>query len=314
MNIAVVGAGIIGRERIKALEKLGENIIVVDPAVKIPKYPQYYDFKSAVINEDIDWIFVCTPHNITKEIVIEALSHGFNVLAEKPLGRDLDEFSEIIRNHADEKLNVGFNYRFYKGVRQLLQDCKDHLFGDLISVNMILGLGDAPGSEKTWRLDPKRAGRGAILDPGIHLIDLAMLISDDRLYNAQLKTWEGFWKTKIEEESHLVARDSHIGTIYNIQFSVCRWRNTFRIEVNGTDGYGIVEGRNRNYGNQIYRRGKRWGWACGLPQRETEELVIDYEGEDSFYEETKAVLYGCQGIQPGTAEDNRRCLEFIESL
>jgi hypothetical protein len=41
---------------------------------------------------------------------------------------------------------------------------------------------------------------------------------------------------------------------------------------------------------------------------------VDYDGEDSFLEETKAVLYGDSEIKPATWEDNLKCLQFIENL
>jgi len=302
MNIVVVGAGAIGKERIKAIERLGENVIIVDPL-----------YSEISFNEALtmipDWIFVCTPHHMTVQIVEKAIDYNKNVLAEKPLGRDLDEFKRLEISEFD-RVNVGFNYRFYKGVRELLKDIKEEKFGDLISVNMTLGLGDAPGTEKTWRLDPEKAGSGAYLDPGVHLVDLAMLISDNTLEKIDAYTNMKFWKTGFQEEWHCIARDK-TDCIYNIQASKVRWRNTFRIEVNGTEGYGIVEGRGRNYGTQRYWTGKRWGWQSGLTQRESEYLVLTDDCKDSFYEETKAVLYGCEGLQPATHIDNKRCLEFI---
>lgn len=310
MKIVVVGAGTIGKERIKALREMGQDVIIVDPNI-----PCYHDDLETVLDREdwIDWIFICTPHHVTPEVAKIAYSRSFNVLCEKPLGRTVAEYNEIIKNRFSRSYNVGFNYRFLKGVRQLLTDCKEGIFGDLVSVNMILALGDAPGCEKTWRLDPECSGRGALLDPGIHLIDIAMLISNDTLRPISHRAWSGFWNTGIDEEAHLLAIDNN-DTIYNIQASVCHWRNAFGIEVNGTEGYGIVEGRNRFYGPQTYRRGRRWGWQSGKSQRDSEELVVDYDGEDSFFEETRAVLFGCEGIQPGANEDNRRCLEFIESL
>lgn len=322
MNIVIVGAGMIGKERIKVLDKLGENIVAIIDSNNIPSklkdwnYLQYPDLEEYFKNGNlpIDWIFICVPHNEVFNLIANADEYGVRkYLIEKPCGRTLSECKDIgNRMIIGSKINVGFNYRFYKGVRQLLNDCKNKIFGDLISVNMILALGDAPGTEKTWRLDPKKAGRGAILDPGIHLIDLMFQITDKPLKVHAFHSLDAFWRTGIEEESHLIVSNGE--TIFNIQASKVRWNNQFRVEVNGTDGYGIVEGRNRNYGNQIYRRGKRWGWKEAKSQRDSEELVINYDGEDSFMEETKAVLYGCEGIQPGTHEDNKRCLEFIDKL
>ena len=324
MNAIVVGAGMIGKERIKVLNKLGVNVLcIVDPTK-----PEKYEYKPVCPStwadsiehcweiDHADWVFVCTPHDETIEIVRWALKNKCNVLAEKPLGRTIDEFNSIFTYvpNKGKVCNVGFNYRFYKGVRQLLIDCQNKLFGDLISVNMVLGLSNAPGTEKTWRLDPEKAGSGSIIYAGIHLIDIAMLIGNGDLIKMGFATSGRFWKTGIEEEMHILAKDKN-NTIYNIQSSVDRWRSTFRIEVNGTEGYGIVEGRNKHYGPQTYIRGKKWGWQSGKSQRESEEIVVSgYDGEDSFYEETKAVLFGCNDYPlPATHIDNLNALKFIEN-
>ena len=41
--------------------------------------------------------------------------------------------------------------------------------------------------EKSWKLNKQMCGGGALLDPGIHLIDLAMLISNNTLSLISLK-------------------------------------------------------------------------------------------------------------------------------
>lgn len=291
MKVTVIGNGAIGKERIRALETIGENVTgIVD----------IDDTLTDELIEKSDWIFICTPHDVAAGYV-KQIGDRAKILVEKPyLGEETN-------------LNVGFNYRFYRGVNLLLRDVLSSRFGNLISVNMVLSLGD---SEKTWRLNPEN-GRGALLDPGIHLIDLAMIISKNTLKEIGRKSWSGFWETGIEEETHLLATDLW-GTVYNIQASKVHWRNTFRIEVNGTDGYGIVEGRNRNYGNQVYRRGKRWGWKSSKSQKESEEIIVNYDGEDSFIEEiwhlfkTNPMGYPYQ-IKPGTGEDNQRCIKFINN-
>jgi hypothetical protein len=82
-----------------------------------------------------------------------------------------------------------------------------------------------------------------------------------------------------------------LNTIFNIQASLNRWRSNFRLEINGTDGYGVVEGRGRSYGPQSYRIGKRWGWQTGLNQADSEELLISSDpSNDSFMQETAMLL------------------------
>lgn len=293
MKVTVIGNGAIGKERIKALNALNETIVAV-----IDKD----DILTDKIIEESDWIFICTPHDVAPGYV-KQIGKRAKILVEKPyLGEETD-------------INVGFNYRFYQGVNELMFDIiytSKHRFGKIISINMILALGDGPEARETWRLDPKQ-GRGALLDPGIHLIDLAMRISNRTLREISRKSWSGFWNTGIEEETHLLATDDN-GIIYNIQASKVHWRSTFRIEVNGTDGYGILEGRNRAYGRQTYRRGVRWAWKHSKSQRDSEEIVLDYDGEDSFKNEIES-LFNISGavLFNGTGEDNQRCIKFINN-
>jgi predicted dehydrogenase len=105
-----------------------------------------------------------------------------------------------------------------------------------------------------------------------------------------VSTWRGFWNTGIEEEAQVLMHSGR--SIINLQLSVVRWRSTFRIEINGDEGYGIVEGRGRSYGKQRYVRGKRWGWSSGKPQKETEELVVETDGDDVFQKEISALFSG----------------------
>ena len=78
--------------------------------------------------------------------------------------------------------------------------------------------------------------------------------------------------------------DSHVihlmCCIYNLQISKVRWTSTFRIEVNGSKSYGLVEGRNGHYGKQSYWVGTHVGGK-----------IDEIEDTDSFFRETREVLY-----------------------
>ncbi len=342
MNIVIVGAGLIGKERIKAIEIIRkesglniEIIGVVDPLFDGKTEEVFFDIKYNVYNNlqilfdkvstKVDWVFICTPHFETANAAIIALDNGAHILVEKPLGRNVDEFDKIIKHKKDSQIiNVGFNYRFFTGVSLLLEDALKGDFGQIISVNMILAHGNSPGMEKSWKLDPILCGGGCLIDPGIHLIDLAMILSKGSLKSESFLYWDGFWKTGIEEEVHLLASDKN-RTIYNFYISLNKWRSTFRIEINGTNGYGVVEGRGRSYGNQKYTKGKRWAWRNDKSQAESEIVILDsYNADDSFVRETRNVLsQECgnknslqknQIIKIANESDNYLSLKLIDSL
>ena len=297
MKILIVGAGLIGRERIRCLIKISFDysmefdIIVVDKNENIlDEVKKEFNVKiNSNLNDELvknpDWIFISTPHSAAPDIAIDSFNYCKNILVEKPLGRNLEECNKIIEAKPDNvTLYVGLNYRFYEGINLLLNHIQKGLFGDLISVNMVLGHGNSPGMENSWKLDPEMAGGGCLLDPGVHLLDLALLIANSELKVKGGSIWKGFWKTGIEEEAHIIL-ESESNTTFNIQTSLNRWRSKFYLEVNGTKGYGIITGRGRSYGKQTYKTGKRWGWQSGISQAESETYHIkDDEGDDSFYE------------------------------
>ena len=338
MKFIVVGAGLIGDERIKALNQLsrdhGKDIsiqAVIDPdQARLETYKNAGISTSQTLDEKLiagaNWAIVATPHDQSADIVSKCFSLGMHVIAEKPLGRTFDEASKIVKSKpADLHLYVGHNYRFFKGVSALIADMKSGKFGDLISVNMTLGHGNSPGMEKSWKLDPIKCGGGALIDPGVHLLDLANYLSKDELKVEAAKAWQGFWNTGIEEECHLILSAAS-GCLFNIQVSLNRWRSQFRIEVNGTEAYGVVEGRGRSYGQQTYKIGPRWGWLNAPSQAASEQqLVGDYDASDSFLNELKWIAENSHreprglGEEPFsvtacTSAEASRTMELLESI
>ena len=333
-KVAVIGIGLIGKERLRAIQllrKRGKEIELVgiyDPFSKeIEKIAQEYKTKCCTsLNElfsiNPDWCFVSTPHDVAVNITSEALKDGFKVLVEKPLGRTVAEAKKIINSAKyPAQLWVGFNYRFYEGVQAIINDAHAGRFGELISVTLITGYGHNPEIKGSWKLNPARSGGGCLIDPGVHLIDLARLISKNNLKVQGGSTWKGFWNNGAEEECHLLLKGEKV--IFNIQISTVKWRSTFLLEINGTDGYGKVSGRSRYYGNQKYIRGKRWGWMETGSQVTAEELVLETDGLDVFVKETEALLFPTNGllIKPCSAEESllnmqsfEECLKVLKDL
>jgi len=309
MTIVVVGYGLIGKERVKALNDLHtqgfpiEEILVVDPAAFQPGYPTLPGIAAPAssleqaLSSNPQLVIVATPHDTAVTLLHEILPLSFRVLVEKPMGRNLVEATAIAsRVTSDDQLLVGFNYRFYPGIRQAVRDALSGHFGGIINVSMVLGHGGAPDMDKGWKFDPVRAGGGCLIDPGIHLLDLCHLLAPEDIRAIGGSAWSGFWKTGIEEEVHLLLKSGR--TTFNLQISVVRWRSVFRMEIHGTEGYGIVTGRGRSYGRQVYLRGKRWGWQNAPSQAESEEVVVDSAANESFRDELAAILGSDRGGPP----------------
>lgn len=316
MKVAIIGTGLIGSERIEAVKHISEQIdndvyisscFDTNHQLLLKTKDKYNVPISSNIEELLedkpDWVFISVPNNVVFDVAKKAFLANCNVLVEKPFGRTLEECNRIISLKPENcKLHVGFNYRFFRGIEAALQDARDGKFGKLISVNFILAHGNAPGMEKSWKLDPECCGSVAA-DLSVHLFDLILQLSPKSKVDVKYaQSWQGVWGTGIEEETHIMLSNDE-GTIFNTQVSLDRWRSTFKIEINGTEGYGVVDGRGRSYGPQSYKTGVKWGWhKQNKFQAETEVLCVNKNDcTDSFRKETIAVLkntnVACDHIQ-----------------
>jgi predicted dehydrogenase len=329
IRVSIVGLGLIGSERLRAVETLRRRGRAVgidvcydpfNPNLASILQGTGYEISTSLdglIARRPDLVVVAVPHDVGPAIVRKLLSCGLKVLMEKPLGRSLDEARTIAACRAEpDQLWIGHNFRFFAGIGLLLDDIHAGRFGRAIGLSILMGHGGSPGDRDSWKLDKTRAGGGALIDPGIHLIDLCR-IAGGSLFVRGGESWQGFWGTGIEEECRLLMRGSAIPMI-DLTVSIVRWRSSFRIEFFGEDGYGIVEGRGRSYGIQTYRRGRRWGWQSGHAQHETEEIVVASAGEDVFADELDALLFGTGDFgavsAPCTAEQSLENMAILDTI
>jgi len=323
-RVVLFGAGLIGKERaqaIRALRDRGRSIEVVgifDPNSDSARKLAAGSGSKVLASAAEAWALkpticmIAVPHDDAVELTRYVLGQGVRVLVEKPLGRSLSEAQSLAGLASPGQLTVGFNYRFYAGVERAVRDLREGWFGKLISVSMVLGHGGSPGMEKTWKLDPVRAGGGCLIDPGIHLLDLVNVINDFKeLSVVGASAWEGFWKTGIEEETHVMLR-SPAGFTANLQISIVRWRSVFRMELHGESGYGIVNGRNRSYGRQTYVRGPRWGWQQARDQAASEEMILESDGSEVFADELDSLIFKKSGTRPCSAEEALQDMSLLE--
>jgi predicted dehydrogenase len=328
-RVAVVGGGLIGRERLEAVRKLasrGRHIALagVFDANKDQCEKSASDFETrpfasldALLSDDPDWVVVALPHDIVVPVVHKVLQSRASLLLEKPMGRDLREARELFEA-AGERLNVGFNYRYYPGVRKALQDVRAGRFGQIVNIEILLGHGCFPGQEKTWKLNAQRAGGGCLIDPGVHLLDLCLLLAPHGLEVAAGASWSGFWNTGIEEDVNLIL--SADGFSITLHISIVHWRSVFRLAINGTEGYGIVTGRNRSYGPQTYSVGPRWGWQSSTSQAASEKIEVESTGMDVFADEMEALLFqspndgGAAWPSPATSSEGLNVSDLLDRI
>jgi len=183
IKVGIVGAGI-GSFHASAYCKLPEVEVVAIADInrgraeklardfKVPKI--YIDYGQMITQEELDAISVCTPNYLHTLVAVEALNHGKHVLCEKPLSTNAEEGAKIVEaaRKAGKILMMGFNQRFQGESQVLKQFVREGLLGEIyyakagwIRRRGIPGIG-------SWFTEKEKAGGGALIDIGVHVLDL----------------------------------------------------------------------------------------------------------------------------------------------
>jgi predicted dehydrogenase len=331
LRLLVVGHGLIGSQRAAAAHAMEKRLPVrlaatVDPVERPHDLyggaPHHRDL-SEVEPDSYDVGVVALPHQLAVDAARLLLAADKPILIEKPLGLTAATAGELEAAAAqlERPSFVGYNYRFLPHVGELLRLAEGGGLGELRSIEMLIGHGGNPDSAKGWKLRPDQGGGGVIMDPGVHLLDLLLLLDPD-VTLSHVDGTRGFWETGIEEDAVMVFRDERL--LASLRASHIRWVNEMRIEVVGTDGYALLTGRGGTYGPMTFRRGERWAWRDdpgGRAQRETED-VHDFGSENrSLEDELEAVVMlwlsgGPPQDGPGPARmaEARRVTELADDL
>ncbi|WP_276280997.1 Gfo/Idh/MocA family protein [Halorussus caseinilyticus] len=187
IRVGIVGLGGIGHHHADRITDLSETLVGgVDVSADardrfestygVPAFETY----DALHDEGIDAVIVTTPNKFHEEYAVEALESGVDVLLEKPLADTLESAERIAEANrdADNFCMVGFNNRFNPAVEVFKSYQRQGRFGDVthIDANWVRRRG-IPG-RGTWFTTEDVSGGGALLDIGVHVIDLALHFLD----------------------------------------------------------------------------------------------------------------------------------------
>jgi predicted dehydrogenase len=319
MRVAIVGCGLIGQRRARAL---GANILVVCAdivreradalAETSPGARSVASWREAVEQRDVNVVVVATPHDLLAQVTLAAAAAGKHVLVEKPGARSAAELGPVINaaRSMGVLVRVGFNHRYHPGARKARELVDAGGVGDLLYVRGRYGHGGRPGYEKEWRADPAVSGGGELVDQGVHLIDLA------RWFLGEFQDVQGFaqryfWDTPVEDNGFLLLRTA-TRKVAALHASWTEWKNLFSFEIFGRTGKLEMTGLGGSYGVE------RLAYYRMLPEMGPPETTIwEYPMPDTswgleFAEFMEDIRLRRQPV-PGLA-DARAALQIVERV
>lgn len=250
MNIGIIGFGVQGRIRLRAIKAANKNYKV--KTISDISKPADFDVSGIAFTEDynniindksIDIVFVCMPNYLNKDIVVASLNNGKHVFCEKPPGINLAETMEMMeaeKRNAGLKMMFGFNHRHHDSVIYTKKVIDSGRLGKVLWMRGRYGKSVNEDFCKTWRARKTTAGGGIFLDQGIHMLDLFLLMTDDfdevKAYVSNL-----FWHLDVEDNVFAIFRNKK-GQVASLHSAMTQWRHLFSFEVFLEKGHIVING------------------------------------------------------------------------
>lgn len=273
MNIAIFGAGLIGRKR--GLHLGGHRLVgIYDPdtsrarALAAELHTEVFESESALIERSgADIVVVATTNSSLSKVASRAITARKHVLVEKPGGlgvADVSHLDALARKHG-VAVKVGFNLRFHPALLKMSRLVEEGKLGPLMFLRARYGHGGRLGYDTEWRSKRELSGGGELIDQGVHLLDLIhCLFGPLPLQSAFVTT--SFWKMDVDDNAVVtVAESSSEGEASGdagqsaaanrprwatFHVSCSEWKNTFALELYGRDGKVLIQGLGGSYGKE----------------------------------------------------------------
>lgn len=179
LRVAIMGAGVIGREHLKLLRRhVGVDVAAIaDPApgsevlAATQGVPHYVDYTAMLDAVRPDGVIVALPNHLHLPAGLACIARGIPCLMEKPVADTVEAGLRLADagEQADVPVLVGHHRRHSPDLREARRILREGLIGDLVAVNGMC-LVDKPDGyfDAAWRREP---GGGPILINLVHDID-----------------------------------------------------------------------------------------------------------------------------------------------
>lgn len=251
----VIGCGGIADRRTIPGMMLADNaelVAVMDVNGKIAestaeKYGAKYAFdniEDLLALDEIEAVYIASPVFCHKEQCIAVAKAKKHILIEKPVGLTAHEAQQLsdICDREGVKLGVGFMMRFHSYHQKMHDLIKEGALGEIVSARAQLTCW-YPEMENCWRQNKKLSGGGAMMDMGIHCIDLIRYITGLEVSSATGFVGNQIFSYDVEDAGAAVFKLSNGALCYvDANFNIPDAAAKCKIEFYGTKGSIFAEG------------------------------------------------------------------------
>lgn len=251
----VIGAGgIADRRTLPAMQlsKYCELVAVMEVNEVLAKSlaekynaPRWYtSLEDILADDEIEAVYIASPVAFHKEQVIEAARAKKHILCEKPVTINTSDATEVLTICEENEVlaSAGFMMRFHSLHKKMREIISEGKIGNLVSCRASLSCW-FPEIEGNWRQKRVNTGGGALMDMGIHCIDLLCYLTSSKCDEVF-----GFCETKtfkydIDDSANVLLKLSCGATAYvDVNYNIPDSATVSHLEIYGDKGSLIAEG------------------------------------------------------------------------
>ena len=170
----------------------------------------------AMLTADVDAVYVATPNHLHRAVTEAAARAGKHVLCEKPMATTLDDARAMVRACAENNVvyATAFDQRFHAAHERLRELIAQGALGEVTLARVHYACWTPPdwkpdsddGAHDNWRVDPRRAGGGALIDLAPHGLDLTQMLLGQPLVEVACLLQRRVFDYPVDDGAALIGR------------------------------------------------------------------------------------------------------------
>jgi predicted dehydrogenase len=254
IGIGIVGAGMISEIQADAIRKVpGARVVAFCDKIRAAAESRAAQFggvafervEDLVADPDVDVVSICTPSGMHAEPAIVAANAKKHVVVEKPIEVTLERSDLIIRACRQNGVKLGaiFPRRFLESSQLLKRAIAGGRFGTIVLADVYIKWFRSQEyyAKGGWRGTYKYDGGGALMNQGIHGIDLLQWLMGGVESVTAFAATRAHTGIEVEDVAVAALRFKS-GALGVVEGTTGAWPgDRIRIEIAGTEGSAVLE-------------------------------------------------------------------------
>jgi UDP-N-acetyl-2-amino-2-deoxyglucuronate dehydrogenase len=276
----------------------------------------YQDFAAFLKHRPLDLVIIGSPSGLHATQGIAAARHGLHVLTEKPIEISTARADALIDAAKQSKVQLGviFQDRMKPHIRQLKSWLDQGLLGKVLFVDARVKWYRPPEyyANSRWRGTLALDGGGALINQGVHTVDLLLWLLGD-VVRVQARTTTLLHKIEAEDTAAAILEFSSgaLGILHSTTAAYPGYPR--RVEISGTEGTVILEHDRIIAANLRNAPAAAESAALDENQSASSAAVTDFRGHQTVLEDFLQAIQNnrtpaCDGLE------GRRSVALVESI